>query len=233
MISIIIPTHNELSSNYIQRSFKLLASLPEIEVVIVDSNSTDGTRELADQYNFKIVESTSNSRAGRLNQGIKASSYKMILLHHPRSILDPKAITYLKENMQDLTWGAFTHKFDRVHPLFTFTSWYSNYMRGDQRSIFYLDHCIYAKKELLLKVGLIPDVDIFEDTEICLKLRKITKHKRLPFISTTSAIRFTKNGIFKQSLKNQILKWRYYFNSDHKKMNKEYEEGLDLNSKYK
>lgn len=232
MLSVIIPTHNELSSNYIQKSFKLLAEIDNIEVIIVDSSSTDGTRELAEKYSFRLIDTHSNSRAGRLNTGIESSKGDMILLHHPRSILTIEGITYLRDHTEKLTWGAFTHKFDEKHLLFTFTSWYSNYIRGDQRSIFYLDHCIFAKNDLLKSVGLIPDVDIFEDTEICLKLRKLSKQTRLPFISMTSAIRFKTNGLFKQSYKNQLLKWKYYFNSDHKKMNKNYEQGLDLNSKY-
>ncbi len=232
MLTIIIPTHNELSSNYVQRSFKVLANIKDLEVIIVDSNSSDGTRELAELHGFTILDTESNSRAGRLNSGILAASNNMILLHHPRSILQEKGIIYLRDHFDELTWGAFTHKFDTDHPLFSFTSWYSNFVRGDRRSIFYLDHCIFAKKDLLKKVGLIPDVDIFEDTEVCLRLRKLAKKKRLPFISTTSAIRFKTNGIFRQSYKNQVLKWKYYFNSDHEKMNEHYEQGLDLNSKY-
>ena len=88
----------------------------------------------------------------------------------------------------DMRWGAFTHQFSISHPLLNFTSWYSNHIRGGLRSIYYLDHCLFAQKQLLLDVGLLPDIDIFEDTEICLKLRIQGKPIRLPFISQTSAV---------------------------------------------
>jgi GT2 family glycosyltransferase len=132
----------------------------------------------------------------------------------------------------DNRWGAFTHQFSISHPLLDFTSWYSNYIRGGLRSIYYLDHCIFAQKQLLLDVGLLPDIDIFEDTEICLRLKKQGKPIRLPFISQTSAVRFQVQGIYQQALKNQYLKWLYYFNRSDTKMNRLYEKGLELNTKY-
>jgi hypothetical protein len=99
--------------------------------------------------------------------------------------------------------------------------------------VYYLDHCLFAQKQLLLDVGLFPQIDIFEDTEICIKLNKKGKPVRLPFVSQTSAVRFQTNGIYSQALKNQYMKWCYYFSGSDKKMNALYEKGIDLNTKYK
>ncbi len=113
-----------------------------------------------------------------------------------------------------------------------FTSFYSNYIRGDLRGIYYLDHCIYSEKKLLEEIGLVPEIDIFEDTAICIKLRKLSKWKRLDSKSTTSAIRFNKNGFWKQALLNAKLKLKYSFGVFHEDLNKDYEKKMDLNSKY-
>jgi hypothetical protein len=78
----------------------------------------------------------------------------------------------------------------------------------------------------------IPDVDIFEDTELSIRLSKVSKPKLIPIKVTTSAIRFSKNGLWKQSLMNQSLKAAYHLGIDPKKMNSLYEKGLSLNSKY-
>ena len=67
---------------------------------------------------------------------------------------------------------------------------------------------------------------------LSLNLKKISKPKRLNFNVITSSIRFTKNGIIKQSLLNQFLKILFLLKFDNKKMNKEYEKNLNLNSKY-
>lgn len=233
MLSVIIPTFNEMQNGYLENILLLLKNTDNIEVIIVDSASSDGTVDLINKFNFKIIETKVNSRAKRLNLGIQASTGDMLLLHHPRSLLSVSAIHELIQDEEELYWGGFTHKFDHSSLLLKFTSWYSNHIRADKRHIFYLDHCIFAKREFFDEMGKIPEVDIFEDTELSKIFRSYSDSIRLDGISTTSAIRFTKNGIMKQALKNQILKWKYYFNMDHKKMNKEYEENLDLNSSYK
>lgn len=77
----------------------------------------------------------------------------------------------------------------------------------------------------------IPNVDIFEDTEISYILRRHAKPKILNFESKTSSVRFQKNGFIKQSIINQYLKVLYHLKFSKKKMNRLYEKGLDLNKK--
>lgn len=232
MLTVIIPTFNEMKNGYIQNIFSLLKNTPNTEVIIVDSFSNDGTAELAQSFGFNLLSIDTTSRAKRLNRGIQEAKGEMLLLHHPRTLLSVDALYQLISEMDDLYWGAFTHKFDLHHPLLKFTSWYSNKIRGDFRHIFYLDHCIFIKKEILEHTGLIPEVDIFEDTELSKILNTYSDPIRLEPIAMTSAIRFKKNGIYKQAFMNQILKWKYYFKVNDKKMNQSYEKDLELNSKY-
>jgi hypothetical protein len=199
----------------------------------VDGGSTDDTVSLIKQSDAKLIVTDLCSRAGRLNAGIKQAKFDMVLLHHPRSLVDIEGIKALTNHTSETSWGAFTHQFNIHHPLLNFTSWYSNRIRGDRRGVYYLDHCLFVQKKLLFDVGLIQKIDIFEDTEICLKLNKKTKPVRLPYISQTSAVRFQTNGIYRQALKNQYMKWCYYFRGSDKKMNALYEKGIELNTQYK
>jgi hypothetical protein len=237
MLSIIISSHNEASNSFFIEALKNIQKNQLLEVIIVDFKSKDGTLEIIksaqiENPNIKLIETQLNSRAARLNLGIKEARFEMVLLNHPRSIIEIAGLNYLLLNAQKLNWGGFTHSFDMSHPLLKFTSWYSNHIRADRRSIFYLDHCIFAKKKLLEMVSFLPAIDIFEDTEISLRLRTQMPGIRLPFIAKTSAVRFHKNGMLKQALLNQYLKISYFFKRDHKKMNSNYEKGLDLNSEY-
>lgn len=226
-----MPTFNEIKNKMLQSSFHVLSKVPDAEVIIVDSFSTDATVALAHSYGFKVLFTDSTSRAKRLNKGILAAKYPLILLHHPRSLLSAEAFDELKET-RNVKWGAFTHQFEPHNSLLLgFTSFYSNYIRG-RRGIYYFDHCLFSKRDLLLKVNLLSEIDIFEDTDLCKKLRIIAPPKLLASKSTTSAIRFQQNGLWRQSFLNQILKIKYFFKYDHKDMNKDYEEGLDLNSDY-
>lgn len=232
MLSIIIPTFNEMEHGLIKTILPQLAQIEGIEIIVVDGHSTDGTKEFVETFPVKLFQIHTTSRAKRLNLGIQKAKGQMLILHHPRSIIESKGIVHLRDHWDEYYWGGFTHKFDLDHPLLRFTSWYSNYIRADKRNIFYLDHCLFVRKELIEEIGLIPEVDIFEDTELSRKLLKICEGFRLDFYSLTSAIRFEKNGIYQQAFKNQILKWQYYFKVDHKKMNRSYEDKVALNAKY-
>lgn len=233
MLSIVVATLNESKTGYLAKILSTYQGLADIEVICVDGGSTDNTLSLIQQSYAELITTDISSRAGRLNVGIKQAQFNMVLLHHPRSLVDIEGIKTLANHMPDIRWGAFTHQFDVQHPLLRFTSWYSNRIRGDCRGVYYLDHCLFAQKQLLLDVGLIPEIDIFEDTEICLKLNRKAKPVRLAYISQTSAVRFHTNGIYRQALKNQYMKWCYYLSGSDKKMNAQYEKGIDLNTKYK
>lgn len=232
MLSIIVPTLNESKTGYLSKILNAYLEVDGIEIICVDGGSSDNTISLIKQSNATLIASDFSSRASRLNAGIKYAKFDMVLLHHPRSLVDIEGIKALINQTADIRWGAFTHQFSISHPLLNFTSWYSNHIRGGVRGIYYLDHCLFAQKQLLLDVGLLPEIDIFEDTEICLRLKKQAKPIRLPFVSRTSAVRFQSHGIYRQAVKNQYLKWLYYFNRSDKKMNESYEQSLQLNSLY-
>ncbi len=233
-VSVVLSTFNEINTGYIEKSLTQLCRFENFEIIVVDGGSYDGTLELLKKFPIRLIHSEAKTRSGRLNQGIAVASHLWVLLHHPRSLLDLDALSALIDSPELPQWGAFTHQFDFKHPLLRFTSWYSNYIRGDLKHIYYLDHCIFFNKNLLAdQIGpIVPDIAIFEDTALCLKLRKLAKPRRLPPVSTTSSIRFLKNGILHQSLLNQIVKLAYLLKLPDTTINKIYEKGLSLNTKY-
>ncbi len=208
MLSVIIPTAYESETVLFGQAVDCLAKYQNVELICVD-------------------KSEAKTRAERLNLGFERARGSMILFYHPRSFVDPKGIEYLIEHSEKILWGAFTHQFDHSHFLLKFTSWYSNKIRGQGRGIFYLDHCIFFHRSLRKKP--IPPVEIFEDTVLSAQLRGQQSPILLPFKSTTSALRFTKNGIWRQAILNQIMKIGFYFNASPQLLNKIYERGLNLN----
>ncbi len=232
-VTVIISTFNEMGLGFLKCSLENLSKLKNINILCVDGGSSDGTIELIKSYKVELHSLINSSRAQRLNLGITKASSQMIFLHHPRSIIDPASLSYIVKNLDQLEWGALTHQFDVDSLLLRFTSWYSNNVRGRVREIFYLDHCIFFRKSFAENDDhFVKEVDIFEDTELSLMLKSYCVPLRLEGTSLTSATRFSTNGIWKQALLNQVLKWKYYFKFNHKEMNKSYEKNTKLNSDY-
>lgn len=232
--SVIIPTFNERALGFLEKNLQELSGRADLEVICVDGGSGDGTQDLFPKFGVKSQTFFDSNRAQRINSGISLATGEWIVVLHPRSFMPFRSLTQLhKLDSAQIKWGAWTHTFDVVHPLLNFTSWYSNKIRGDQRSIFYLDHCWFFSRQVLghLKAPFVPEIDIFEDTEFCLKLKNICPGLRLPQPVVTSAIRFTKAGIWKQGVLNQVLKIKYLIGLNQTQLNRVYESGLELNGK--
>ena len=228
MLTVILSSFNEVHNEVFWANLRLLAAFPAIEVVAIDGGSQDGTKE---RMGSLRLETLPNSQRGeRYNLGIRLAAGDLILLVHPRSLLPREGLEYLLRERPPRKWGAFRHTFDWSHPLLKFTSWYSNFVRGRFFAIFYLDHCLFFSAELKA-VAHFPAVSIFEDTYFCRALRAQGKPLLLPYRVVTSAVRFRKNGIFRQSLLNQILKLLFHLGVSEKWMNRIYERGLSLNSR--
>jgi glycosyltransferase involved in cell wall biosynthesis len=222
-----------MGNGYLTNILKRLLSYKELEVIVSDGGSEDGTLEFLKKLPILIIEGKVNSRAHRLNLGAEVARGAILLFHHPRSLIEASGIEFLLDNSENLSWGGFTHQFDKKHPLLKFTSWYSNNIRSKKSGIVYLDHCIFLPKTMFETIGFIPPVDIFEDTILS---KRLLKHYGLPTIishfSITSAIRFEKNGVFKQALLNQYMKALFLLGFKAQVMNKIYEKNTALNSRY-
>ncbi len=231
-ISIVIPTFNEIRHGYINRILDELCSIKGIEVIAVDGGSSDGTSELCRSKADRYVLMAGSSRAERMNCGYDVSRGSVVLFHHPRSFISKKAIDELKKfnhHSKKLFWGGFTHTFDSISRGMEFTSWYSNHVRRVLSGILYLDHCIFASRILISRVGGFPEKEIFEDTLFSRELNNYAKPVLLKNISVTSSVRFVKNGFLIQGMLNQIMKLFFLCGVSDVKMNKIYEKGLGLN----
>ena len=108
MISVILPTFNEISSGYLDPIMSRLARLPQAEILVIDGGSTDGTVEIVAGHGVEVLSLPGSSRAARLNLGIEQSQGEMLLLHHPRSVIEPDDIELMRtfSDADQLTWGA-------------------------------------------------------------------------------------------------------------------------------
>ncbi|MEL6350853.1 MAG: glycosyltransferase [Cyanobacteria bacterium J06627_28] len=242
MFSVVLPCFNESRHGYLPRILEnLLAQAGEKQIIAVVSPSSDDTLAVVRQFPaVDIIETAAINRAQRLTEGIKASKGEWVLLHHPATLLPERialqqaAATLFAEQA---VWGGFIHGFDMDHWLLRFTSWYSTRVRSrpsifSPQGILYLDHCIFASREVLMEIGGVPDMDIFEDTALSIALNQWGKPAIAPVKVTTSARRFRQRGIYRQALLNQLLKVMYYAHLDPKRLNWLYESKSQINVAY-
>lgn len=239
VISVVLPCLNEIRHGYLPRILNNLALQPgEKQLIIVMSQSTDGTYDVIAQHpaaaDFKLIDTDATNRAQRLTVGIEASQGDIVLLHHPATLLPPDALSQVRAIMTDGTvnWGGFRHSFDLDHWLLRFTSWYSTTQRPRFSQVLYLDHCIFARREALMTIGGVPDMDIFEDTALSNALSQFGPPCLAPGTIVTSARRFKERGIYRHAILNQVLKLMYHAGLDPKKMNWLYEGKSQINVNY-
>jgi glycosyltransferase involved in cell wall biosynthesis len=243
-LSIILPCLNEIRHGYLDRILtnldcQLIPKNWTKEIIISVSPSDDQTELVLDQFaarspDVRVVRSLAKNRAQRFNDGIAISNGDIVLLHHPATLLPENIAFQLIEQSLETGkyWGAFCHSFDLVHPLLRFTSWYSDNVRVKQKGIVYFDHCPFINRQILTKIGNVPDFDIFEDTVLSDRLIKFSKPVLVQGKVITSARRFHQRGIYRHALLNQMLKLCYLFNIDPKHLNRLYEKNYNINTKY-
>jgi glycosyltransferase involved in cell wall biosynthesis len=233
-ISIIIPTFNEIKHGYLNKTLDELCNIKGIEIIIVDGGSTDGTSQLAKSKLDRYFLIKNSNRAQRMNYGFAMSKADLIVFHHPRSFISKSAIDELKKfntTTKQEFWGGFTHRFDKNSLGLKFTSWYSNHIRRKISGIIYLDHCIFATRNLIIKTRGFPNKEIFEDTIFSNKLYKFIKPVLLKNYSITSSVRFKQNSFLVQAILNLVIKACFLCKMSDVKMNTIYEKGLNLNKR--
>lgn len=220
--------YNEAENSYLWKNLDLLMKHKQT-LIVVDGGSEDATVKLLHERGITPLVVPKTTRGQRYDLGIQHSTARDLIFVHPRTLLAETSLSQAAGLPLTHDWGAFTHSFDAQHFLLQFTSWWSNCIRGDLRGIYYLDHVLWARRSILSQASGFPHAAIFEDTLFCKKLLAFGKPIRLKDTTVTSAIRFKKNGLTKQILKNQLAKFKYYFGLNSDQINHHYESGLDLN----
>lgn len=236
ILSLVIPTYNELGLGFLKQTLDQYSTYPGVEVICVDGGSHDGTVDLIQQskailvtkHNLnKFVEDEKklsiyqnlDSRSARLNLGCLISKGQIVLFCHPRTFIDVECIKFLLLNFQNLYWGGFNLKFDKKHFILNFIAWYSNFVGLNHKGIVKLEQCIFVTRKFLnqLQMPIWDDVDFYEDLILSHKLSKIKKPEALKLFVETSAVKFKKNGVYKQAILILFLKLAFFLNIYKKK----------------
>ncbi|MBC7406604.1 MAG: glycosyltransferase [Candidatus Parcubacteria bacterium] len=92
LVSIIIPTQN--SEQYLEVALASIVNqtYSNIEVIVMDYQSTDSTLEIAKSYTQRVYQSDSDLTPEQYNQGVAQATGQYLYLMEPHWILEPTVI---------------------------------------------------------------------------------------------------------------------------------------------
>ncbi len=105
-ISVIICTHN--GSSTLRECLAGVAALnyPAKEVIVVDDGSTDGSAEIARQFDLQIVTASHVGLSAARNLGLAAATGEIVAYLDDDAWPDPDWLKYLAETFRDERWAG-------------------------------------------------------------------------------------------------------------------------------
>ncbi len=208
MLSVIIPTFNEAHS--IGETLKRVAALRgDVEVILVDGGSVDGTVEVARRRGVKVM-TAAPGRGSQMHAGASvARGSALLFLHvdtHPAPDAGERAMEALRE--PETVSGNFSVRFDGDGRAARFLTWLYPQLR--KLGLCYGDSAIFVRREAYDEIGGFRPHPIFEDLDLVRRLRRRGRVVHLPAIVVTSSRRFEDRRFsltFARWASLQVLYW--------------------------
>ena len=208
-ISIIIPTYNESQHLPLLLS-DLSISNKEAEIIIVDCNSNDKTKEIAKLYGLKIHKSKKKNRGLQLNIGANKATGKWFIFMHADSrirqgwLKKVKSVIRYDENFVCF----FKFKINNKKIIYRFLEIVVNLRSyifkdpyGDQGLLIHRE--TYFKNKGYQKIPLMEDIDFIRRLKYKIPLKMII----IPIY--TSSRKWEKTNIIFQAYKNWNFRKRW------------------------
>lgn len=207
VVSIIVPVLNE-EKNIENALFQFSKLKGDKEIIIVDGESEDKTKEIAARF-VKVI-SSKRGRASQMNEGAKHAHGNILWFVHSDSIVKENSIEEIQLAIDEgYIGGGFSLKFYDYSTLFMkYISTTSN-LRSKYFGLYFGDQGIFVKKEIFESLGGFPEQEIMEDWEFSLAMKKTGKLKLINANIGTSARRFKQGGQLRTHLLMHKIKLLY------------------------
>ena len=212
VISIVIPTLNEAEN--LAATLISTESRAELEIIVVDGGSSDGTTELAKSFGVRVL-STAAGRARQANAGGLAARGDVLFFLHGDTRLPRGFECYVMDiiGKPAVVAGAFTLGIDGSEFGFRIIEILANF-RSRAFHLPYGDQGIFLRAEVFRALGGFPEMDLMEDFVLIRRLRKRGKISIAPIAVKTSPRRWRKLGILRTTLINQAVLLGYFLGSN-------------------
>jgi hypothetical protein len=202
-IAVIIPTLNEAA--HIAERISELRPVRGVEVIVVDGGSADGTGDLARAAGAR-VHLSAPGRARQMNLGAAMAQSPILLFLHadtrlPRDFAERVRWTLALEGV---VAGAFELRIDSEMCGLRLIERLAN-LRSRAMQMPYGDQALFLTAEAFRQSGGFPDIALMEDFNFVRRLKRRGHIAIVPAPVLTSARRWTRRGVLRQTLLNQSL----------------------------
>ena len=218
-VSVVVPAYNEIVG--IEAAVRSLAAsdYPELEIVVVDDGSDDGTPEAVERLalpRVRVVRKENGGKASALNVGIAASTAPVVVMVDGDTLFEPETIRHLVQPLADERVGAVSGNTKVGNRRGLLGRWqHIEYVTG-----FNLDRRMYEvlqctptvpgaigafRRDVLEEVGGVSDDTLAEDTDLTLAIGRTG----LRVVYAEDARAWTEAPASLASLWRQRYRWSY------------------------
>lgn len=202
-MSVVIPTLNE--EEHLAATLDSMAAEPDLEVIIVEGGSSDGTVERVLNFGARLLTTTAQ-RARQMNAGAAAASAARLLFLHGDTRLPSgfcREVLHLLDKPGTAA-GAFRLAIAGsgrgLRLIETLANW-----RSQLFQLPYGDQALFVRRDLFERLGGFPEIPIMEDVVFIRRLRRAGRIDISPCSTLASDRRWRRLGILRTTLVNQVV----------------------------
>lgn len=222
MLSIIIPVLNEAPN--LQRLLPILPQkCPSAEVIVVDGGSSDGTREVLQQFPLARLVASTRGRARQMNAGAREARGEILLFLHADTFLPDGAEQAILMALGDprIAGGRFDVRFDSSRVIFQAIAFLMNF-RSRLTWIATGDQALFVRQTIFAEMGGYPDIPLMEDVEFSKNLRRHGGIACLRLPVTASPRKWEREGVVRTVLLMWTLRLLYFFGASPARLHRFY-----------
>ncbi|MEU3647074.1 bifunctional polysaccharide deacetylase/glycosyltransferase family 2 protein [Lentzea sp. NPDC034063] len=219
-VSVVVPAFNEaLNIVATVRSIAGNNHLADVEVIVVDDGSTDGTADIAEELDLPgvtVIRQTNQGKPAALNAGIREATHDVLVLVDGDTIFEPDTVGQLVQPFADNDVGAVSGNAKVGNRQGLLGRWqHLEYCAGSNldRQILHALRCIPTvpgavgafRRAALVDVGGVSDDTLAEDTDLTMAVTRAGwRVAYRPEAKAWTEAPATVHGLFKQR-----YRWSY------------------------
>ena len=210
LLSIIIPTYNEAATiGRLVADLRRYAPPGEVEILVVDAGSPDGTAAAARAAGATVLEAARPGRASQMNEGAKQARGDIFYFVHADVGIHPDYVATIRAAVgQGHAAGCYRFRFDSSHPLLRINSYGTRFKGIMSRGG---DQTLFITRALFEQLGGFNEkFVIMEDFEIIQRIRRVASFYIVPQNVVVSARKYETNSWLRVQLAN-LTAFAMYF----------------------